>query len=295
MNDYYKSLITTQQIYQEVLDGEREGFPEDFWLGEQGQKNAIACIKYLVEWVFHWGISDVYAMMGRHVFELYKLGDMLRICFESKPSKALNATYPDTFCFQEVDELERPQLNLEYEVKRLRDLLGGLDDEDILDLYGTHFLFEFGFGEVMAAYKLTRFAFLELACPNRFHPWQLVGYDWSKPENRRKAALFLLRYRNKYYLPTYKLINYGLRAMLQYHSSLESIYNEIYNIDIPKAYMEIVKSIDREVAEGADHVAMCKKYHMPAGVYANYRKGSAQRNLQHMIKVLAANGLLSLT
>jgi len=34
---------------------------------------------------------------------------------------------------------------------------------------------------------------------------------------------------------------------------------------------------------------------MPAGVYANYRKGSAQRNLQHMIKVLAANGLLSLT
>jgi|GEM_PF-74345 len=195
---------------------------------------------------------------------------------------------------EEVDECyisdyNKEKRGLDQEVARLRDLLGGYDDKQILTIYTAEFLLEFGFAAAMDRYDLTKFELLNRAYPGRFQEWDLCGYDWSIPENRRKAVLHFLKQENKPYLPTYKFFNHTISPVLDYHHRKIDFYNEVYNIDIKEEYEKIIEKIR---TGDAPEEELCEQYHIAPAIYSKQSKSHEESHTAHMIKVLAANGVL---
>jgi len=195
---------------------------------------------------------------------------------------------------EEVDEsyisdYNKEKRSLDQEVARLCDLLGGHDDKQIITIYTAEFLLEFGFAAAMDRYGLTKFELLNRAYPGRFQEWDLFGYDWSKSENRRKAILHFLKQEGKPYLPTYKFFNQTISPVLDYHHKMIDFYNEVYDIDIKEEYGKILEKIR---TGDAPEEELCEKHHIDPAVYRKQGETNKAPNTIHMVKVLAANGLL---
>lgn len=66
-------------VYRQVLNGERSSFPASWWQEDYGNVRALACTKYLIQYLVHKEPTK----LTKTDFKKYKLGGMLN-WFDSK-------------------------------------------------------------------------------------------------------------------------------------------------------------------------------------------------------------------
>lgn len=86
-----------QDIYRQILNGERNRFPRGFWTKEGAYDRAVACMQYLFEQVYQWSYEDIRWHLQKEIFIENKLAAMLKELFQNSPYAAINAVYPGMF------------------------------------------------------------------------------------------------------------------------------------------------------------------------------------------------------
>lgn len=79
-------------VYKAILDGRLKRYPKNFWNGEQGRENGLACAKYLIEEVLKCSDEDL-KKLGIKAFQEYKLRGMLGRQFNGSPYNVINTLY----------------------------------------------------------------------------------------------------------------------------------------------------------------------------------------------------------
>lgn len=99
----YKKHIKDSEIYineiktyKQVLIGELEEFPVDFW-GKDNFTTAKLCVRYLIQDVLEWDYSDVADNFDNYTLQKYKLGEMVQILFNGNNISALFNAFPEKY------------------------------------------------------------------------------------------------------------------------------------------------------------------------------------------------------
>lgn len=86
------------EVYKLVLQGrELRRFPSNFWKGQEGLNNAIACSKYLIEDILKLDEHMIKEQLSSKLFFNNRLGSMLQYCFAASPFKAIETIYPNRY------------------------------------------------------------------------------------------------------------------------------------------------------------------------------------------------------
>lgn len=86
--------LTIEEIYQQILDGERRMFPRGTW-SEDIDRNLIKRVtKYLIEVVLVWDKNQIKEKWDLSIIKKYKLGGAIAIIYSESPFRMLNDAYP---------------------------------------------------------------------------------------------------------------------------------------------------------------------------------------------------------
>ena len=83
-------------VYEAILSGELKRYPKNFWVGEQGIENSLACARYLIEDVLKCSDDDL-KKLGLKTFGKYRLRTMIGSLYGSSPYNLINTLYKDKF------------------------------------------------------------------------------------------------------------------------------------------------------------------------------------------------------
>lgn len=83
--------------YLQLMPWETKKAPRGFWHGQQGRSNANVATKWLIEEKLQIPLQDVPKTISYRHFQMYGLGNMLKVVFRGSPYEAVEAVYPNTF------------------------------------------------------------------------------------------------------------------------------------------------------------------------------------------------------
>ncbi|MHA4119717.1 hypothetical protein ACX16J_30290, partial [Bacillus cereus] len=178
--------VRIEEIYQEILDGDRKKFPPGTWSEDENNELARRVTKYLIEQVLIWNIQDLREGWNQKLIQKMKLTTVLAK-YNNSPYRMLNDAYPG-----HVKEWELKMAPLHFWTKEngLNALKWTieekeqLDEKEILKVYSTKWL---------AKHKLTTpcriffkdspYMMINSLYPGRFKEWQfqcVPKYFWTK-------------------------------------------------------------------------------------------------------------------
>ncbi|MGR5967564.1 hypothetical protein ACT7C1_01675, partial [Bacillus paranthracis] len=85
--------VRIEEIYQEILDGDRKKFPPGTWSEDENNELARRVTKYLIEQVLIWNIQDLREGWNQKLIQKMKLTTVLAK-YNNSPYRMLNDAYP---------------------------------------------------------------------------------------------------------------------------------------------------------------------------------------------------------
>lgn len=164
-------------IYKSVLTGRISRFPRYTWTKPEGYKNAIPCIKYLIENILEWNEDDVKRNLSLEIFQKHNLGGMITRVFSSSPFAALNQAYPGKYKPWELSVAPIDTWDLDMGKESFIWLIEEKlewSDKDIKEKLNLQVLKDNGLsGMIDKVFNRSVFKALDTVYPNRFKPWEL--------------------------------------------------------------------------------------------------------------------------
>ncbi|MEX5522167.1 hypothetical protein ABFV50_25950 [Bacillus cereus] len=84
--------VSIEEIYQEILDGDRKKFPPGTWSEDKNNELARRITKYLIEQVLIWNIQDLREGWNQKLIQKMKLTTVLAK-YNNSPFRMLNGNY----------------------------------------------------------------------------------------------------------------------------------------------------------------------------------------------------------
>ncbi|KLA04782.1 hypothetical protein B4086_5740 [Bacillus cereus] len=95
-------MVKIEEVYQQILDGERCRFPHGTWSKEGDKESARRLTRYLIEDVLHWDKETVKKQWRFAVIQRHKLRGMLDRVYDGEPFRMLDDAYPEQFYVHEL-------------------------------------------------------------------------------------------------------------------------------------------------------------------------------------------------
>lgn len=94
--------VKIEEVYQQILDGERCRFPHGTWSKDGDKEPARRVTRYLIEEVLQWDVEVVKRQWRFAVIQRHKLRGMLDRVYDGEPFFMLEDAYPDKFYVHEM-------------------------------------------------------------------------------------------------------------------------------------------------------------------------------------------------
>ncbi|MEB4819590.1 hypothetical protein [Bacillus thuringiensis] len=181
------SVLTIEEIYQEVLNGKRDGFPYYVW--SEGDKKLLArrVTKYLIEVILNWDTEEIKKGWSGKVIKKYKLNGMVTLVYNGSPYAMLNDLYPNRFKEWELSYTPSNFWNKETAIEALRWTIEEkekLTDEQLGKVYSQKWLVKHKLASpCYLLFNSSPYAMLNELYPNRFKQWELKNVPtnfWAK-------------------------------------------------------------------------------------------------------------------
>jgi hypothetical protein len=244
------------EIYEDVVEGRRRRFPNNFFNGAAGRTRAAVITKYLLEEKLGIRVQDIPRAIHKKLFYENGLTWMLGSCFEWSPYKAIDNAYPGMFhkwqfnvkgMWQGAQRMSLAADATRWMIERVE----GVPVDEIPQRISATTFGKYNLrGMLSVCFKGSFFRAIENAYPGRFHPWEFRNVPknfWQGQaglDNARKATRWLCE--DKLGVPrdrvfqdvTYHLFReHGLGGMLTgcfSGSSIQALHNAYPDLMVPK-------------------------------------------------------------
>ncbi|MGH0803511.1 hypothetical protein ACQVTZ_26810 [Bacillus cereus] len=179
-------MISIEQIYQEILDGDRKRFPRHTWNEDINFDLSRRVTKYLIEHVLQWDLDNIREGWSQKLIQKMKLTTVLSK-YNSSPYAMLIDAFPN--CLKEW-ELRMTPINFWTISKALEALRWTIEEkekltnEQLLSLYGKNWLKRHKLISPCSMFwNDNPYAYLNALYPNQFKGWQLSVVSksfWTK-------------------------------------------------------------------------------------------------------------------
>lgn len=182
-----KNILDTSavEVYKQILSGELNRFPYGFWQGEDGIKNSIEVVKYLIEEELRWNKEDIKKKLVVTVFKRYKLGGMLKSLYGQSTYLVVEAIYPGKFKPYSLKNAPKDYWNDTTVKKAIYDLMSDLSltKEELVSVITKQMLIDNDLGGLLDYCKNSPCKALKITFGDTFNPWDMIsapnGY-WTK-------------------------------------------------------------------------------------------------------------------
>ncbi|WP_368495866.1 DUF4046 domain-containing protein [Bacillus cereus] len=188
--------IKIEDIYQEILDGNRRNFPQYIWSEDIDRELAKRITRYLLEQVLNWNTEQIINGWTTDLIVKYKLSGMLSIVYNGNLNQTLHDAYPDRFKEWQLRVAPNRYWAAENSLEALKwtiEVKEQLSDEGVLTIYDKSWLRHHKLGTPLKVYwNESPFRMLDALYPGKFKAWQMRktprGF-WTK-----ETALDLLKW-----------------------------------------------------------------------------------------------------
>jgi len=244
------------QVYEDVFQGRRRRFPNNFFEGERGRGRAAIITRYLLEEKLGIEVENIPRAIHKKLFYQNGLTWMLGSCFDWSPYKAIDNAYPGRFHkwqFNVKGMWQGPDcLKLAAEATRwMIEEKEGVPVEEIPQRISATTFGKYNLrGMLSVCFRGSFFRAIENAYPNRFHAWEFRNVPknfWQGEtglENARRATRWLVEERLRvprervFQDVTYHLFReHGLGGMLTgcfSGSSIQALHNAYPDLMVPE-------------------------------------------------------------
>ncbi|EJR92136.1 hypothetical protein IKE_06322 [Bacillus cereus VD196] len=164
--------LKIEEIYQEILTGERKRFPNGTWSKDEKRESVKRVTRYLIEEVLEWDDNQIKENWKLHFIQKKKLGGVCSLYFKDSPFKMLDFVYPNRFSKWDLKHIPRKSWTREIALENLRDWIENkeqLSKEQILDVCDRSWLYDRGLDSPLQMFwNGSRFKMLDDAYPNQF-------------------------------------------------------------------------------------------------------------------------------
>lgn len=106
--------------YKLLLKGNIRSFGKYVWDGEEGKKNAVLCLRYLIEKVLKWDDNEIREKYSKKILAQYKLYGALNSIYDGNIFRMLEDAYPKRFEVWEFNNVSKNYWNKETARKAIR-------------------------------------------------------------------------------------------------------------------------------------------------------------------------------
>ncbi|WP_414848184.1 DUF4046 domain-containing protein [Bacillus sp. IT-79MI2] len=189
--------VRIEEIYQEILDGERKKFPSGTWSEDVNNELAKRVTRYLIESVLLWDIQDIRKGWTEKFIKKMKLTTVLAK-YNSSPYKMLNDAYPGLL---KEWELKMSPLNFWTKEKGLEALKWTIEEKEqltekeILEVYSGKWIAEHKLASPCHMFfKGSPYMMINSLYLGKFKEWQFQcapNQFWTK-ENGLEALRWII-------------------------------------------------------------------------------------------------------
>jgi hypothetical protein len=244
------------RIYEDVFQGRRRRFPNNFFQGELGRQRAGVITRYLLEDKLGIRVEEIPRAIHKRLFYENGLTWMLGSCFDWSPYKAIDNAYPGRFhkwqfnvkgMWQGPDRFGLAARATRWMIEEQERVpVDEIPQRISATTFGKYNLR----GMLSVCFKGSFFRAIENAYPGRFHPWEFRNVPknfWQGEQglaNARRATRWLCEEvlgvpRDRVFQDvTYHLFReHGLGGMLTgcfKGSSIQALHNAYPDLIVPK-------------------------------------------------------------
>lgn len=177
--------MTEIEVYKKILTGELKRFPYGFWQGEDGKKNSIEVMRYLIEDVLKWSKEDVKKNLIVLTFKKYKLAGMLKSLYDQSPYLAIESLYPGEFKPYSLKNAPKDYWNNNTVKEAIETLMCEMEltKEIFVSTVTKQMLVDNDLGGLLDYCNNSPYTALKIAFGDTFNPWDMVsapnGY-WTR-------------------------------------------------------------------------------------------------------------------